>query len=126
MLRPLIIGFALSLTVVGSAMAQDAANGEKIFKRCGACHVANAPTNRVGPSLQGLFGRTAGTEPGYKYSEAMIAKGKSGWVWNAETLNTYLENPKGVVEGTKMAFPGLKKPEERADVIAYLEQATKQ
>ena len=125
MLKPLAIGFSLPLIIVGSAMAQDAANGEKIFKRCAACHVVNAPTNRVGPSLQGLFGRTAGTEAGYKYSDAMIAKGKGGWVWNAETLNTYLENPKGVVEGTKMAFPGLKKPEERADVIAYLEEATK-
>jgi cytochrome c len=124
MLRPLIIGCTLSVAVAGSAAAQDAANGEKLFKRCAACHVVNAPTNRVGPSLQGVFGRTAGSVEGFKYSEAMKAKGQEGLVWNAETIGAYLENPKAYIPKNKMAFPGLKKPEERADVIAYLESAT--
>jgi cytochrome c len=125
MLKAGLIGCSLSLLVAGAALADgDAANGEKIFKRCAACHVANAPTNRVGPSLQGLFGRTAGTVEGFKYSDSMMQHGKDGLVWNAETINTYLIDPKGFVPGNKMAFPGLKKPEERADVIAYLQQAT--
>jgi cytochrome c len=124
MLRPLIIGCTLSVVAAGSAAAQDAANGEKLFKRCAACHVVNAPTNRVGPSLQGVFGRTAGSVEGFKYSEAMKAKGQEGLVWNAETIGAYLENPKAYIPKNKMAFPGLKKPEERADVIAYLESAT--
>ena len=71
-----------------------------------------------------MFGRTAGSVEGFKYSESMIQHGKDGLVWNAETISTYLENPKGFIPKNKMAFPGLKKPEERADVIAYLEQAT--
>jgi cytochrome c len=115
----------LSLTVAGAASAQDAANGEKIYKKCAACHVVADAKNKVGPSLQGVFGRTAGTVEGFKYSEAMIQHGKDGLVWNAETISEYLADPKGFIPKNKMAFPGLKKPEERADVIAYLEQATK-
>ena len=125
MLRPLLIGCTLSLAVAGSALAQDAANGEKIFKKCAACHVANEAKNKVGPSLHGVFGRTAGTVEGFKYSESMIQHGKDGLVWSSETISEYLADPKGFIPKNKMAFPGLKKPEERADVIAYLEQATK-
>ena len=76
----------------------------------------------MGPSLHGLFGRKAGTAPGYHYSSAMK---NSGIVWNEKSLETYLVNPRKVVKGTKMVFPGLKKAEQRADVIAYLKQATK-
>jgi cytochrome c2 len=126
MLRPLLIGCTLSLAVAGSAFAQDAANGEKVFKKCAACHVANAPTNRVGPTLLGVFGRTAGTVEGFKYSESMIQHGKDGLVWSAETINEYLTDPKGYIPKNKMAYPGLKKPEERADVIAYLQKVTVQ
>ena len=125
MLRPLLIGCTLSLAVAGSALAQDAANGEKIFKKCAACHVVNEAKNKVGPSLHGVFGRTAGTVEGFKYSESMIQHGKDGLVWSSETISEYLADPKGFIPKNKMAFPGLKKPEERADVIAYLEQATK-
>ena len=85
--------------------------------RCQACHVANQPQNRVGPSLQGLFGRQAGSVPGFNYSEA---NKKSGVTWDEATLDQYLTDPKAYMPGNKMAFPGLKKPEERADVIAYL------
>jgi cytochrome c len=125
MVKACLIGCSLSLLFAGMALAEgDAANGEKVFKRCAACHVANAPTSRVGPSLQGVFGRTAGTIEGFKYSESMIQHGKDGLVWNAETIGEYIENPKEFIPKNKMAFPGLKKPEERADVIAYLQQAT--
>ena len=125
MLKACMIGCSLTLVTLASAYADgDAANGEKIFKRCAACHVLDDKTNRVGPHLGGVVGRTAGTVEGFKYSDAMIEKGKEGLVWNADTLNSYLEDPKAFVPKNKMAFPGLKKPDERADVIAYLETAS--
>ena len=76
--------------------------------------------NKVGPTLKGLVGRKAASVEGYKYSAAMIAKGAEGVVWDEATLTAYLPDPKGFVPKTKMAFAGLKKPEEVADVIAYL------
>ena len=121
-----ILGVSLSVLVVLPALAQegDPAEGEKVFKRCQACHVIKDKTNRVGPYLLGVYGRTAGTAEGYKYSDAMKKAGEEGLVWNDENLHKYLENPKGEVKGNKMAFAGLKKPEERDNVIAYLKQAT--
>ena len=76
--------------------------------------------HRVGPSLNKVVGRTPGTADGYRYSPAMIAFGEGGAVWDEETLFLYLEAPKKVVPKTKMTFPGLKKPEDRDNVIAYL------
>jgi cytochrome c len=125
MLKPLVIGFALSVGVVCAASAQDASAGEKVFAKCKACHVIDGPTNRVGPSLHGVIGRTAGTVEGFKYSEAMIQHGKDGLVWNNETIDQYLADPKGYIPKNKMAFPGLKKPEDRANVIAYIDEASK-
>ncbi|MEM8799680.1 MAG: cytochrome c family protein [Pseudomonadota bacterium] len=103
------------------AMAEgDAAKGEKIFNRCKACHVLTPGGKKIGPSLYGVFGRTAGTLEGFKYSAAMSA---SNIVWSDETLSAYLENPRKYIPGNKMAFPGLRNPEQRADVIAYLHEA---
>ena len=116
---------ATALVLAGTGFAQaagDAATGEKVFKNCAACHAVGPDAkNKVGPVLNGVIRRTAGTLPGFTYSDAMIAAGQSGVVWTDEELNIYLTNPKELVPGTKMSFPGLKKDDERADVIAYLE-----
>jgi len=123
------IVFLLAISAAGflasNAQAQDAAAGEKVFNRCKACHVADKDENRVGPSLMGVIGRTAGTHPNYQYSPAMVEAGKNGTVWNDQTLTEYLKNPKAMVKGTKMAFAGLKNDKDIADVIAYLEQFSK-
>ena len=97
---------------VGNAVA-----GAKVFNQCKTCHVVTKGVNRVGPSLHGVVGRKSGTVPAYKYSAANL---KSGAVWTEAVLFKYLEAPMKFMPGTKMAFAGLKKPQDRADVIAYL------
>ncbi|NJM91425.1 MAG: cytochrome c family protein [Rhodospirillaceae bacterium] len=110
----------LNLGTAGARADGDLVNGEKIFSKCKACHTLEAGKNKIGPSLQGVLGRTAGTAEGFKYSEAMKTAGAGGLVWSEESIDKYLAAPKEFVAGNKMPFPGLKKPEERADVIAYL------
>jgi len=99
-------------------------NGEKLFKqRCLQCHVAEAGAgNKTGPNLHGLIGRSTGSVPDYNYTSA---NKNAGVVWSDTTLFQYLENPKKFIPNTKMAFPGFKSPQDRADVIAYLKVATK-
>ncbi len=104
---------------ISAGAAGDAATGEKLFKRnCAACHTTDAGKHRVGPSLAGVAGRTAGTADGYRYSSAMAGYGV---VWDAATLDTYLVDPRGTVPGTKMTFRGLKERQDRENVITYLE-----
>jgi cytochrome c len=113
--------FAATLLIAGPAFADgDAAKGEKVFMKCKACHDVEKGVNKVGPTLKGIVGRKAASVADYKYSEGMTAKGAEGVVWDEATLTTYLPDPKAFVPKTKMAFAGLKKPEEVADVIAYL------
>ena len=102
----------------------DAAAGKKVFNKCKACHFADKKKNKVGPYLVGVFGRKAGSVEGFRYSKAMQAKGAEGLVWNEENLDKYLAAPKKFIPGNKMAFAGLKKPEDRANVIAYLKTLT--
>jgi cytochrome c len=103
----------------GDATAGDAAAGEKTFVICRACHqIGPAAKNAVGPVLNGVVGRKAGTYPAFKYSEA---NRDSGLVWTPEELEKYLTDPQAVVPKTLMIFPGLKDQKKRADVIAYLE-----
>jgi cytochrome c len=113
---------AAATPVAYSSLTGVAANGEKVFAQCKACHVLEAGQNRVGPSLSGIIGRKAGSVEGFTYSAANKSSGK---VWDEETLYTYLESPQQFMPGTKMIFAGLKKPQDRADVIAYLKSAAK-
>lgn len=115
---------ALSVVTLaaGQAEAQDAAAGATVFKKCAVCHVADADTNKIGPSLKGVIGRTAGTHPNFSYSNAMVAAGQAGLVWSEATLTTYLHDPRAMVKGTKMAFVGLEADADVANVIAYLKQ----
>ncbi len=109
----------------GAAQAHPelAAAGETVFGKCKACHeVGPEATNRVGPQLNGLIGRTAGGVDGFNYSSAMEAKGQEGLVWSAETIDDFLANPKDFVPGTRMSFAGLDSPEDRAAVAAFLGQ----
>ena len=99
----------------------DAAAGEKVFRKCMACHaVGEDAKNKVGPILNGVLGRHAAGVEDFSYSDAMKAKGEEGLIWTPETLAAFLEKPRDYVNGTKMSFAGLRKEEERADVIAYL------
>ncbi|MDN5925539.1 MAG: c-type cytochrome [Hyphomicrobiales bacterium] len=110
-----------ALCLSGPAYAGDPAAGEQVFKRCKACHaVGDGAKHRVGPELNELIGRTAGTAEGYRYSSAMEKAGAGGLAWNAETLAKFLDDPKGMVKGTKMSFAGLKKPADIDNVIAYV------
>jgi cytochrome c len=114
----LAAGVAAALTLAAPAFAADPAAGEKVFKKCAACHAVGADAkNKVGPVLNGIVGRPVASVEGFKYSEPMIAHGGE---WTEDRLAAYLADPKGAVKGNKMAFAGLKKPEEIADVIAFL------
>ena len=110
----------VALAVASSAGAEgDAAAGAKVFAQCAACHtVGEGAQNTVGPVLNGVVGRPAGTFPGYRYSSAMR---KSGLTWDEATLTRYLRGPDQVVPGTKMALAGIASDQDLADVIAYLE-----
>jgi cytochrome c len=108
------------LFAVPAHAAGDAAKGEKVFNKCKACHENEKGVNKVGPTLKGVVGRKAASVADYKYSEAMAAKGAEGLVWDEANIASYLADPKTFVPKNKMAFAGLKKPEDVADVIEYL------
>jgi cytochrome c len=110
-------GEAETIDVAALMAVADAAAGEAVFKKCGSCHKLDG-TDGVGPHLNGVVGRNHGAAAGYAYSEAMAAL--SAEPWSPEALFAFLENPKKAMPGTKMAFNGLPKPEDRANLIAYL------
>lgn len=112
-------------TLSGAAMAAegDPVAGENVFKKCKICHqIGEGAKNQVGPELNGVVGRKAGTAPGFSYSPAMKEAGEKGLVWSDENLHKYSENPKEFVPKNKMAFVGLKQEKDRDDVIAYLKK----
>jgi cytochrome c len=108
---------------LGTSFAQATAveNGANVFKKCRACHlVGEKAKHAVGPMLNNVVGREAGSAAGYNYSDNIRELGQAGLVWTTESLNRYLENPKSVVPKGKMAFPGIADPKNRVDVIEYL------
>ena len=106
--------------IVALLASVSAADGEKVFKKCAACHsIAKDGANKIGPALWGVLGRQAGSLTDYKYSKAMSAYGKS---WSFEEMNGFLIKPKDWIKGTKMAFAGLKNEKDRASVILYMNQ----
>ena len=120
--RGMIAAVAL-LAAAGAARADgDAARGEKQFVECATCHTLERGVNNVGPSLFGLFGRKAGDVADYRYSPALK---KSGITWTPQTLDSYIADPQQQVPGNRMPYAGLPDAAARADLIAYLEKATK-
>lgn len=101
--------------------ASYAVDGAKVYRKCKACHTIDNEKNRVGPYLKGVYGREAGKATGYKYSKTMAA---GGFVWDDSNLDAFLEKPRKHTPGTKMAFPGLRKSEERVAIIEYLKAAS--
>jgi cytochrome c len=108
----------------GAAADGDPAKGEKIFNRCAVCHGIGDKRAAVGPNLNGVIGRTAGTQADFvsKYSKAMLAAGEAGEVWTEAEIDIYITDPKKKIPGNKMSFPGIKNAQDRADVIAYIKQ----
>jgi cytochrome c len=119
-MRSFVLSAALVLLSLGQAQAQDAAAGEKVFAQCRACHqVGENAKNAVGPVLNGLFGRPAGTVEGYTYSPA---NKNSGITWDEAVFREYIQNPRAKIPGTKMVYAGLKDEQRINDLVAYLKQ----
>lgn len=108
----LLVGLAATANAEG-----DPAAGEGIFRKCAACHAKEEGKNKVGPSMFGVWEREAGSVEGFNYSDAMA---EAGYAWDEENLTGFLANPRSYLPGTKMAFPGIKKEDQLADLIAYL------
>jgi cytochrome c len=119
-MRALIIAGVMVLTSTAASLAQDAAAGEKVFAVCKACHqIGETAKIAVGPVLNGIIGRKAGTYTGYNYSDA---NKNSGLTWDEATFREYIRDPKAKVPGTKMIYAGLKDEQKISDLLAYLKQ----
>lgn len=119
-MKVLVLAAAVLTAAIGVAKAADVAAGERSFRKCFPCHsIGPDAKNKVGPELNGLDGRKAGTAPGYSYSEA---NKKSGITWDKETFEKYIKNPMAMVPGTKMTFAGINREKEVDNLWAYLSQ----
>ena len=119
-MKKLMVAAALIVMSMGAAVAQDVQKGENSFKKCLVCHaIGPGAKNKIGPELNGLDGRKAGTVPGYNYSDA---NKNSGIVWDDATFKEYIKDPRAKIPGTKMTFPGIKNEQEINDLWAYLKQ----
>ena len=113
-----VLAAGLLIAAPAVASAQDAEAGKKVFTKCAPCHsIGPGATNKVGPNLDGLFGRKAGSEAGFNYSDAMK---NAGWVWDEAIFKEYIADPKKKVPGNKMLFPGVKDETERDDIYTYV------
>lgn len=115
-----VVAAGMMLAVPTVALAQDADAGKNVFKKCAPCHaIGPGAKNKVGPELNGLFGRAAGSVEGFNYSKAMK---DSGITWDEATFMEYIADPKKKVPGNKMIFPGIKDELDREDLAAYIGQ----
>lgn len=112
-------GLACVLLTTGAWADGDPAKGKRVFNKCKSCHFVAKKKNKIGPTLAGVFGRKAGTVPGFKYSSAMK---ESGIVWTEETIDVYISDPKKYVPKNRMALAPIKSAKQRADLIAYLKE----
>jgi cytochrome c len=122
MMRMIAVPALLATLLAFGAQADgDAEKGEKVFKKCAACHaVGEGAKNKIGPSLNGIVGAEIASVDGFSYSDAFLAKKAEGLIWTEDELDIYLEKPAKFIPKTKMSFAGLRKEDEREDVIAYL------
>ncbi len=123
--RALVLPVALTAILVAGATSAaplgDAEAGADVFAQCKECHeIGQGASDRIGPHLNGIFGRKAAAHDGYRYSTSMARAGADGLIWTAETLDAYIENPRTLVSKTRMSFRGLLDPQDRANLLAYL------
>ncbi len=120
------VGLAASILAAAAYATEDlgdAEAGEVVFSKCKGCHQVGAGAeNTIGPHLNGVFGRKAAGLADFNYSKSLKRAGNSGLEWHADTLSAYLENPRAFASGTRMSFSGLKDPEDRTNVVAYLRE----
>lgn len=126
-MKRLVIFSATVLALVGGGLASaqpagDPARGKTVYARCAACHDLNTGATRLGPSLKGVVGRTSGTMPNFNYSQAMKDKAVT---WDAASLDAFLAGPARYMPGNRMAFPPLANAQDRADLIAFLQQSAR-
>lgn len=120
-----ILSLSVAVAVLCTAAAADEFGdpvaGEQVYKQCKSCHqVGTGAKHRIGPHLNGIFGRQAASHEAFRYSKALLRAGEGGLEWHADTLDTFLENPRAMATGTRMSFKGLKNEDDRLNVIAYL------
>ena len=117
----LLVAAAVLSTAAAADDFGDPVAGEKVYKQCKSCHqVGDGAKHRIGPHLNGIFGRQAASHGAFRYSKALARVGAGGLEWHADTLDTFLENPRAMASGTRMSFKGLKDADDRLNVIAYL------
>jgi len=119
---PVLAAIALAASSTAALAQGDAARGEQKFVDCAACHAVENGVNNVGPSLHGVFSRKAGDLPDYRYSAALK---RSGITWTPQTLDQFIADPQKVVPANRMPYAGMTDAGDRADLIAYLQKATK-
>ncbi|MCR9088006.1 MAG: cytochrome c family protein [Rhodobacteraceae bacterium] len=121
MIKPLLTLACLALAPTVSFAEGDAAAGEKVFRKCKACHaVGEGAQNKVGPELNGIIGQPVAAVADFKYSDVLVELGAEGKTWTPEELDAFLTKPRDYAKGTKMSFAGLRKEDDRQNVIAYL------